>query len=189
MQFDSDADVEATVTTLLRDRGARAVVEPDLSSVTAARPQGETDPGGPTRWWLAVAAVVIAAAGVGLVLRDGGTGPDRAAITSEPARSNAASAFDLIVWMEVGAEPAHVNDVAALLASSQSVEDVVYLDQAATWSEFVDFFADEPEIIELVDPEDLPTSFMVRATALDPVIELVASRPGVAEVEGVRADG
>lgn len=183
MKLDAEADFEATVTALLRERADRAVVEPDMRSVTLGQHDNESVAGAASRWWLAVAAVVVAMAGVGLALGDEGVRSEPIGSAAEPDSRQAATTHDLIVWMEVGVESPHVSDLADLLASSASVDGFVYVDQAATWSEFVEYFADEPEIVALVDPENLPTSFKIQTDALGPVLQLVRDRPGVEEVE------
>lgn len=183
MKFDSEADVEATVVALLDERADRAVVEPDMPSATAGQRAVEPPGSGTTRWWLAVAVVLLAAGGVGVALRGGATEPASIGSASEPDPGLPVTTYDLIVWMAVGVDASHVNDLAALLASSTSVQDFVYVDQAATWSEFTEYFAEEPEVIDLVEPESLPTSFRIRASEPGSVIQLASDQPGVEEIE------
>ncbi|MEL6983714.1 MAG: permease-like cell division protein FtsX, partial [Actinomycetota bacterium] len=66
------------------------------------------------------------------------------------------------IWLDVGVTAADVEAVATGLDDLQGrVVEYRYLDLDATYDEFNQFFADEPEILDLVDPEDLPTSFEV----------------------------
>lgn len=183
MRLDSEADFETTVAVLLAQRANRAVVETDaiLPAVGHAR-------GRPTRWWLAVAAVLVIAGGMAVTFRDVGPLSDSIGAASEPGNEQATNAYDLVIWMEVGVDSTNVSDLAALLDSWASVEEFVYVDQAATWSEFVEYFADEPEIIELVEPENLPTSFKVRTDAPGSVVGLVTGQAGVDEVEVATLD-
>jgi len=185
MKHDSETDFEATVAVLLAERANRAVVEADVLHPIAGDQRSGAGAGGPTRWWLAVAAVLVIAGGTALALRDPSPQSDLIGAASSSGGGQVTSAFDVVVWMEVGVEPSHVRDVAALLGSSAMVGEFVYVDQAATWSEFSEYFADEPEIIALVEPEHLPTSFKVRTDAPGSVLELVSNQTGVEEVEVV----
>ncbi len=180
MKLNSESDFETTVAVLLAERANRAVVEPDviLPTVGDAR-----DGQGPARWWLAVAAVLVIAGGMAVAFRDVGPQSDSIGAASEPGNEQAISAYDLIIWMEVGVDSADVSDLAGLLDSWAAVEEFVYVDQAATWSEFVEYFADEPEIIELVEAENLPTSFKVRTDTPGSVVGLVSGLAGVEDVE------
>ncbi len=185
MTLDSEADFEATVAVLLAERANRAVVEADLLPPTI----GDTAASrGPTRWWLAVAAVLVIAGGTALAFRDVSPQPDSLGAPSGPGIGQAPSNYDLIVWMEVGVDSSQVSELAGLLDSWASVEAFVYVDQAASWSEFVEYFADEPEIIGLVEPENLPTSFKVRTGSPGSVIGLLSGQAGVEEVEVAALD-
>lgn len=70
------------------------------------------------------------------------------------------------------------------LVQYTDVERAIYVDRAATYDEFRNYYADEPEIVELVAPEDLPTSFRVQASTPTLVAELLADLEVVDQVEG-----
>jgi cell division protein FtsX len=77
---------------------------------------------------------------------------------AEPSPDDQAA---VVVWLDVDAGPEQVAAVEDLLQSIPSVAEVDYIDRDRTWVEFEEYFADEPEIQELVEPEHLPTSFRI----------------------------
>ena len=90
---------------------------------------------------------------------------------------------NMIIWLVVGIAEEKADAIAAWLDENQTVTRFRYMDIADTYLEFREYFVDEPEILELVEPEQLPTSFVV--TSDDPVavataVELLA---GVEQVE------
>ena len=68
---------------------------------------------------------------------------------------------EFIVWMNADASPENVETVRFFLESSQTIERVSYVNQEATFDEFQDYYRDQPEVLDLVKPEQLPTSFRV----------------------------
>jgi cell division transport system permease protein len=68
---------------------------------------------------------------------------------------------EFIVWMNAEATPENVETVRYFLESSQTIERVSYVNQEATFVEFQEYYADQPEVLDLVEPEQLPTSFRV----------------------------
>lgn len=148
-------------------------------------PRIGSDQTGPRLWWLAVAAVV---AMVGLVMVVSG-GED---LATEPAQTSqegvggdAAPVIseEVIVWLHGDASPEAVDLVASSLEESRVVEAVVFMDREATYREFVEHFADEPEVIESVDPEQLPLSFLVTTSAPAEVAKILDTMPAVEAVE------
>lgn len=71
---------------------------------------------------------------------------------------------EVVVWLEVNATEADVETFRQWLNANSAVEGFRYIDRAETYAAFTDYFADEPEIIELIAPQQLPTSFLVGAT-------------------------
>ncbi|MEM7324810.1 MAG: permease-like cell division protein FtsX [Actinomycetota bacterium] len=67
-----------------------------------------------------------------------------------------------VVWLATGTSPDEAADLEETLRQTPSITDYRYIDQEATYEAFTTAFADEPEVIELVAPETLPTSFEVR---------------------------
>lgn len=95
---------------------------------------------------------------------------------------------NFIVWMDVDAEQDQVDATRDFLLSNLFIRDARYIDQDETFAEFEVFFADEPEIRELVRPEQLPTSFDVAPREVDvasirALSEEIETLAGVDEVE------
>ncbi len=80
---------------------------------------------------------------------------------------------EFIVWMDVGVQQEQIDATEDFLDKSIYVREIRYVDQEQTYAEFQSYFADEPEILELVEPDQLPTSFQVT--------------PQDADVESIRA--
>jgi cell division transport system permease protein len=80
---------------------------------------------------------------------------------------------EFIVWMDRDVEDEQVQSTADFLTTSPFIRDHRYIDQEETYEEFQTYFADEPEILELVLPEQLPTSFQV--TPQDAEVESIRS--------------
>lgn len=85
------------------------------------------------------------------------------------------------VWLGTGIMPEEVAGLDQLLAAAPAIADHRYVDEEDTYREFTEYFADEPEIVELVDPDQLPTSFKIRfadgedtAAVVDKITQLAA---------------
>ncbi|MEM7339363.1 MAG: permease-like cell division protein FtsX [Actinomycetota bacterium] len=68
---------------------------------------------------------------------------------------------EFIVWMNADAAPENVDSVENFLTTSLTVQRATYIDKNATFIEFQEYYADQPEVLDLVEPEQLPTSFRV----------------------------
>jgi cell division transport system permease protein len=96
----------------------------------------------------------------------------------------------LIVWLrdDVG-QPAHLALLEDVLGYDE-VEFAEYFDKSQAFNEFRDMFADEPALLEIVDPAQLPTSIRIELTNID-LYETVQFRligePAVDEIT-VQAD-
>ena len=89
----------------------------------------------------------------------------------------------LIVWMEPAADAQSIAAVEAALANSGLIDDLEYVDHDETYAEFQAYFADEPEVVAGVAPDDLPTSFRVETDLPDQVAADVRLLPGVSAVD------
>lgn len=94
---------------------------------------------------------------------------------------------DLIVWMESDALPSEIDHVRTVLDEAEVVRSATYVNQEATWAEFQQLNADRPDVLDLVDPEDLPTSFRVDLgvddrAVIDPLRAELWALPGVGSV-------
>ena len=186
------------LTTLLRTRAERIEVTPDLDRIIALAVRSTPTRSGAGSWWLAVAAALLIGSAIAGWSRIGdrpttvdpatgtATGLPGSGNGSEPATATGEESTELIVWLRPEAEPDQVADVLDRLAASPVVVELRYVDHGATWDEFAEFYADEPEVIDLVDPEDLPTSFRVVTTYPGEVGDIVTGMPGVDGVEHAR---
>ncbi|MEL6981853.1 MAG: permease-like cell division protein FtsX, partial [Actinomycetota bacterium] len=107
-------------------------------------------------------------------------GPVEQAYAAYEACQGAPTSFSVFLVVGVGAE--QVDDAAAALSALPSVTSARYLDVDETYRDFVEFFSDEPEITELVLPEQLPTSFEIEVD--DPDFVTVHG-PGLTALDGV----
>lgn len=185
MTTPSTREFESEVTALLAERADRAVVQPGINFVPDDGPDT-----GASRWWMAVAAMLVVIGGGALVLSPGSRDSTAAGPGSEPRAGDLQARHDLVVWMEPGADERAVQQVAVLLALAPAVDEFVYVDQEATYAEFVEYYvSEEPELLDIVDPERLPTSFRVQSQAPDSLIGILSNQDGVAEVDVPTPDG
>ncbi|MCB1257552.1 MAG: permease-like cell division protein FtsX [Microthrixaceae bacterium] len=107
--------------------------------------------------------------------------------TTEPSKSGgqAPCPKQMVVYMKLDSTQADVDGVASVLDSTQGVEKVVFMDDAMTYAEFKDLFAEDPDLVDSVNPADLPVSFRVTVAALWSPEELhrFEALPGVDRVE------
>lgn len=94
---------------------------------------------------------------------------------------------ELVVWLQPAASQADIDAVHALLADALVVRSVTYVNQEATWNTFQQYYAERPEVLDLVDPADLPTSFLVELevddrSVADALRAEVAVMPSVSDV-------
>lgn len=74
---------------------------------------------------------------------------------------------DLVVFMEPEASGEDIEALDESISTDDRVDRFVYFDKAAAYREFQEYFADQPEMIEILDPEVLPTSFRLYTANLD----------------------
>ncbi len=81
--------------------------------------------------------------------------------------------------------------VEVAVANSGFIDDLEYVDRNETYAEFRAYVVDKPEVVALVAPEDLPTSFRVETDLPDQVEADVRLLPGDLTVEttSIEADG
>lgn len=89
---------------------------------------------------------------------------------------------DAIIWLVVGVGDDRVARIQAELDAAPGVVDQRFVGLEETYAEFSAYFADKPEIIELVEPKQLPMSIRVELAA-DSDISWTKNLPGVDEVE------
>lgn len=145
---------------------------------------------------LLVGGLVVAVVAGVLALRGSDGGKPEAAIGSterSPEQlllalgecQEAAPIDQAIVWLPTDITADKVRSLDGLIGSIPAVETHRYIDAAETYAEFERFFSDEPEIVELVEPGQLPTSFQVRFAAEGDRQSLVDELDGLAAVDEV----
>ncbi|MDY7104417.1 MAG: permease-like cell division protein FtsX [Actinomycetota bacterium] len=91
----------------------------------------------------------------------------------------------VIVWMEPDATDDELAAIERRIDADARVTESTYVDQEAAFADFRDLFENRPEMIETVEPEDLPSSFRVTLAADAPIQEVVdayAADEGVYDV-------
>ena len=102
-------------------------------------------------------AVSLALVGGSLMLRTG--------IENATARWQGGIAF--VVYLNTTATPEQIDSVGQALQESPEVASVKFFDQQASYEEFKRLFADSPEMVDSVRPEDLPPSYRVEPVNKD----------------------
>jgi cell division transport system permease protein len=92
---------------------------------------------------------------------------------------------ELSVFMLPDATPEQSEAVERELSQMPEVKKFTFVDQNAAFDEFKEMFANSPDLVESVEPKDLPPSYRVvpkRAEFVDVVGDRFDKRPGVKEV-------
>ncbi len=196
---------------LLHRRAEQITVEPDLDQVyETASDAGHAGRGREPitadlqpkrRAVLALVAALLVAVGLGTAARYRGDASNDVATSSFIGAATESGPLDgyladsarrsgepeLIVWMHPDASSAEIESTAETLHALVGVDRFDYVDTAATFEEFSDYYADQPEVIELVEPEMLPTSFRVTSADSGSLEDLLLGRladlPGVAAID------
>lgn len=79
--------------------------------------------------------------------------------------------IEFVVWMNPDASIEQDERIRTRLQESSAVKRWIYVDQAETFEEFKDIFADTPEIIAEFTPDQLPPSY--RVVPIDPDVDVV----------------
>ncbi len=80
---------------------------------------------------------------------------------------------EFIVWLDPIADQTQIDTVERALVDSPFVADQRYINRQETFAEFQDYWRDTPEILDTVEPEQLPTSF--RVIPSDPDLDTIES--------------
>jgi cell division transport system permease protein len=70
--------------------------------------------------------------------------------------------YDLVIWLAAAASDSQLGDIAGAVAEAVEIADSTFFDHDATFAEFQQIFADEPELLEAAAAEDLSPSWRVR---------------------------
>ena len=193
---------------LLNRRAEGITVEPALDRVYETARHGDhgrglttADPQPRRRTLLALAAALLVVVGLGAAARYRGDANTAVATSSFIGTATESGPLDgyragsvhrsgrgeLIVWMHPEASSAEIENTAEILDALTEVDRFVYVNIADTFEEFSAYFADQPEVIELVEPEMLPTSFRVMSPDPDLLEDVLSDRlahlPGVSAID------
>jgi hypothetical protein len=113
------------------------------------------------------------------------TGGTVAPTTTEVSRPPCPTPGQLFIYMNPDVAPPEVYDVSTYLGNLDGVDSLNYMDEEDTYEEFTQLFADEPDLVDSVEPGDLPTSFRpVRDIPWDEAtLNTLESLPGVRQVQ------
>jgi hypothetical protein len=98
-------------------------------------------------------------------------------------RCGTATAF---VYMEPLATPEQVQVVRDEL-EALALEPYEFVDREATYQEFQQLFADQPDFVDSITPEQLPERFQITAEVSAEDVAVLETLPGVLRVEGCPA--
>lgn len=165
-------DARAERIDVRHDRESLATDGPLLLETVGARPIGERREARGVRrdgrnWLLAAAAAIVLVVGVfGLVRSSSNPVTDVAAAgaTDEYFASLFGADVDLVVWMDPEATQDQIDAVDEFLETSPLIESFPFIDRDQTSAEFRRYWADSPDVLAAVEPEQLPTSFRVSMT-------------------------
>ncbi len=95
--------------------------------------------------------------------------------------------IEFVVWMNPDATVEQDDAIRRTIDESPAIREWTYVDQQATFQEFREIFADEPELLDAVSATDLPPSYRVApvdpdAAVVDELSEQFEERPGVRSV-------
>ncbi|MEM8922202.1 MAG: permease-like cell division protein FtsX [Actinomycetota bacterium] len=95
---------------------------------------------------------------------------------------------EFIVWMNPGTPPENIESVRDFLDSSLTISNATYVNQENTFIEFQEYYAEQPEVLDLVEPDQLPTSFRVSPAIADLALiralgAEIEALPGVRDVD------
>ena len=132
---------------------------------------------------LSLATVVVVVVAVALV---GGSLLLRQGVANATARWR--GDIEFIVFMNPDASPEQIDGVQRALEESPQVDSFVFFDKDDAFREYQELFAeDQPEFVDLVTPDALPTSFRVKPVApdsavVDALVQQFGQEPGVFRV-------
>jgi hypothetical protein len=93
-----------------------------------------------------------------------------------------------LLWLDPAVTDDQVEAVSEALAASPSVESYRYVDSEETYNNFQEYWADDPSVLDLVRPGEVPTSFELDLVGLGVDFEAedgpdLVAMPGVDELD------
>jgi cell division transport system permease protein len=140
--------------------------DPETTVVRVARFRGW----GSRRRWTTVALALVAAGGIAvgmLAARLLDEDEDGKLAVVDGCLDRFSKGEDAFVYVEPDATPREIKAIRERLAGDDRITSMEYLDQQATYVEFVRLFADSPGLIRTVEPDILPPSFRVDLEDVD----------------------
>jgi cell division transport system permease protein len=132
---------------------------------------------------LSLATVVVVVVAVALV---GGSLLLRQGVANATSRWR--GDIEFIVFMNPDASPEQIDGVQRALEESPQVDSFIFFDKDDAFREYQELFAeDQPEFVDLVTPDALPTSFRVKpvspdSAVVDALVQQFSQEPGVFRV-------
>ena len=68
---------------------------------------------------------------------------------------------DFIIWIDPDTTAESISRISDLLADDERLSEYRYVSQEEVFREFREYYADQPTVLELVNPEEVPTYFQV----------------------------
>ena len=195
MSEHDDPDTRATFEALRESVAPTVDAERGLAELHARA--GRRRPSRRTIGLLGAAAVVLGlvVGGVAVLGGDGdrqvishGEGEgvaDSTTTTSAPHADDTCDDGQAFIYMVPTATEGEVHGVRKQLSISDLVESFEFVDRAATFEEFQRLFADQPDFVTAIRPEELPESFRIDLAVelTDAVVQRWEAMPGVLRVE------
>lgn len=105
----------------------------------------------------------------------------------EGAQAQFEGGVEFIIFMNPSATAAQIDAVRAELDDNPQIREADFCDQQCAYEEFQELFADDPQLLENVEPEILPPSFRVKPVdaetdAVEALGSVFEQQPGVREV-------
>jgi cell division transport system permease protein len=88
----------------------------------------------------------------------------------------------VIIYLDRDVEDDVLEQIESTLREHPLTEEIQFESQAEAWDKFQDTFSDQPDLVDSVNPEDLPSAFRVRLTDSDRSEEFIQE---FEDVEGV----
>src|SRR4051812_18965547 len=129
---------------------------------------------------MTIGAILTGAVSLALM---GGVLLSRQAVNKQTAQWK--GGVELSIFMKPDASDTQIDAVRSQLDGLPGVKKVNYVDHAAAFEEMKGLFAEEPQVIETLKPEDAPPSFRVVPTKpelVDAIGDRFAQQPGVYKV-------
>lgn len=122
-------------------------------------------------------AVSLALVGASLMLRTG----------VENATRRWQGGIEFVIFLRPDATQQQIDALSQELERSPEVDHFVFVDQPAALAEFKQLFADSPELVDILEVKDMPTSFRVEPTnkevdAVESLGSTFRARSGVKDV-------